>query len=392
MAARLTVVSNGHGEDAIGAALARELHDRRPDLEILAFPLVGSGSSYRSAGVPTRGVCRPMPSAGLMLHSWSNFEADLRAGWLGVAAAQARSLARHRTYVLVIVGDLFAQLLAATVRSRARFVYQPLVSVLQAGESRPPLHRLAMERFTYPERLLMRHRADRVYVRDEPSAAWLRDHGVPHAVSLGNPAMDAVLRFGSAGDRGGGNRVALLPGSRAHSSRSLGLMLSVVEHERLDAAVSWALPHPPAVAGWAWRPAEDTNAVLGALVRGSTVVRVFDRKVGAALSGARIALATAGTAAEQAAAAGVPVVSFPLPPEHTRDFLAGQERLLGDALTVVAADRSAIAGAARSLFEDDAAHATAAEAGRRRMGGPGGTRAIAEDLLAHTARLEALRG
>lgn len=391
MGSRLTVVSNGHGEDAIGALLSREVRSQRPDLEVRAFPLVGGGRAYHDVGIATLGPCRPMPSGGLMLHSWENLSADLRAGWLSLAATQFRDLARHRAEVLLIVGDLFAQLMAASTWSRARFIYQPLVSVLQADGARPPLHRLAMERFTYPERLLMRHRAHRVYVRDDASAAWLRRHGVHHAVSLGNPAIDVVAGTITERDAESGDRLALLPGSRAHADRALALMLSVVATTDLTAAVAWAMPHPPRPAGWEWRPGDSARGRLGTLVRGSSVVAVFERDVAKALGGAKLALATTGTAAEQAAAAGVPVISFALPPEHTADFLAGQKRLLGEALTVTDPDRDAIVTAAQALLGDEARFRRAAGAGRLRMGGSGGTSAIVSDLLTRAAALGAIR-
>lgn len=40
---RILLLSNGHGEDAIGAAIAREL--ARLGLEPLPLPLVGSGNA-----------------------------------------------------------------------------------------------------------------------------------------------------------------------------------------------------------------------------------------------------------------------------------------------------------------------------------------------------------
>jgi uncharacterized protein (TIGR03492 family) len=110
-----------------------------------------------------------------------------------------------------------------------------------------------------------------------------------------------------------------------------------------------------------------------------------------ALDSARIAFGTTGTATEQAAAVGVPVVSFPVPPEHTPGFLVGQKRLLGDALEVVDPEPGAVAHAARRWLDDPDRWARAAAAGRDRMGGPGGTRAIAADVLAEARRRGAIR-
>ena len=392
--AGLVIVSNGHGEDAIGAALARELHRLAPDLSLVAYPLVGAGRAYEDAPVALTGPRQELPSAGLTVHTLDNLIADLRAGWLPMTGRQLVDLARMRADALLVVGDLYAQLLAATVRAPARFVVQPLVSVRQAGAERPPLHRIAMERFTLLERWLLARRADRVYARDEPTAAWLREHGVASAVFLGQPAMDAVAEVTPGAlpaTAGAFLRLALLPGSREHANRSLAVMLGAVERLDAVATVAWARSAPPDVPGWAWSPA-DAPGARGRLERGSRSVLLTDRDLVPALDGAQLALATTGTAAEQAAAAGLPVLSFPVPPEHTRAFLAGQRRLLGPALTVVPTAPDAVAAAVRELAADPVRYRDAARAGRERMGGPGGTRAIARDLVERLGRRDAPAG
>src|SRR5690625_7239902 len=55
------------------------------------------------------------------------------------------------------------------------------------------------------------------------------------------------------------------------------------------------------------------------------------------LSEAAVAVGTVGTALEQAAAAGIPCLSFALAGRHTRAFLANQQRLLRGALHVAPA-------------------------------------------------------
>ena len=386
--AGLVIVSNGHGEDAIGAALAREIQQLAPHLSLVAYPLVGAGRAYENAPVTLTGPRRELPSAGLTVHTLDNLIADLRAGWISMTGRQLVGLARTRADALLVVGDVYAQLLAASVRASARFVLQPLVSVRQAGAARPPLHRVAMERFTRLERWLLAHRADRVYARDEPTAAWLRGHGVDSAVFLGYPAMDAVAGVAPARrlpPDGTALRLALLPGSRDHANRSLALMLEAAERLGAEASVAWAPTAPPAIPGWTWRD-DDAPARRGWLERGDQRVLVTSRDLVPALDGAHLALATTGTAAEQAAATGLPVLSFAMPPEHTRAFLAGQQRLLGSALTVVPAAPEAVAVAVRKAVADPEGYREAARAGRDRMGGPGGTRAIARDILERIER------
>lgn len=105
------------------------------------------------------------------------------------------------------------------------------------------------------------------------------------------------------------------------------------------------------------------------------------------LGAADLVLSTSGTASEQAAALGRPVVAFPVPPSYTGAFLANQRRLLGEALTVSSAEPAALAAALSELWRDPARYAAAAAAGRDRMGPPGGVRAIAEDILRRVAAI-----
>src|SRR5690606_11340692 len=52
----ILIISNGHGEDLLGALLARQLAAEAKDLPIAAYPVVGEGGAYRRAGVEVVGV------------------------------------------------------------------------------------------------------------------------------------------------------------------------------------------------------------------------------------------------------------------------------------------------------------------------------------------------
>ncbi|MBZ4241284.1 hypothetical protein LAN32_22920, partial [Mycobacterium tuberculosis] len=73
------LVSNGHAEDLIGAALARELRRRLPEVPVLALPLVGGGGAYAGAAA-VGGPLLTLPSGGFPFGSLDNLRADLRAG------------------------------------------------------------------------------------------------------------------------------------------------------------------------------------------------------------------------------------------------------------------------------------------------------------------------
>lgn len=378
----VVIVSNGHGEDVIGASLAGALLELAPTLRVRAFPLVDDGAAYDARGIDRLGPCRTMPSGGFMMHSPALFLSDVRAGFVGMTLRQMAGLARLRCDVLVVVGDVYGQALATLARARFRAVLQPLVSARHFTGARPPAaNRFFMERLSYPERALMRHRAAVVYARDEPTALWLRRHGVPHAAWLGNPMMDGAGGTPLSG-LPPGPVVALLPGSRRFASRALVRMAeALVELPGAVGLVAWSGGALPELPGWvAARPPASLHGAHAFEAAASRLI-VVEGRFGDVLASARVALGTAGTAQEQAAGVGLPVVSFPLEPHYTRAFLNNQKRLLGEALTVVEGTPGAVATALRRLLRDDDLRARLGSEGARRMGPAGGSARIAHDLL-----------
>ena len=161
--AKITLLSNGHGEDAIGVLLGLEIRHLRPDIHVSTYPIVGAGQSYQDAGFNVLGARRVMPSGGLTLHSASMLRRDLCAGLVGLTLRQWSDLRRLETDILVVVGDIYAQLQSALVKTRCRFVYQTLVSALHSrGRAKGDMRRVFMEVFTPLERMLMRRLAERV--------------------------------------------------------------------------------------------------------------------------------------------------------------------------------------------------------------------------------------
>ena len=385
----VTFLSNGHGEDVIGALLAEEIMRRRPDLRVQAFPTVDEGRAYEKLSIPILGPRRAMPSGGLLMHRPDLFAQDLKAGFLRMTAKQLLELRQLETDVLVVVGDIYALLLSSLVTTKARFVVQTLVSA-HHGEGRflarlKHPNRLLMERIASPERALMRRLARHVYVRDEATVGFLRSKGLERVSSLGNPALDAVAGEPLREHMGAPLRVALLPGTRRYAPAALNAMLRALARvPDATGLVAWAggtLPPPPAP--WSSAPSPPNAVGLrSTLVHGEQKVYIYENRFADILHTSQLVLGTAGTANEQAAALGKPVVSFPVPPLYSQAFLRNQKRLLGDALTLAEARPEAVAAALKVLLTDDAKRERAAAAGKARLGEPGGTRAIVADILA----------
>ena len=96
---------------------------------------------------------------------------------------------------------------------------------------------------------------------------------------------------------------------------------------------------------------------------------------------ADVVVGLAGTANEQAAWLGKPVVTFPGPgTQATRRFVELQQRLLGEAL-VAARDWKDAADVVARLLNDPAERASRGQVGRQRMGDAGAVKKIANKIL-----------
>ena len=120
----------------------------------------------------------------------------------------------------------------------------------------------------------------------------------------------------------------------------------------------------------------------GVLQHGEHVVPLFRRRFADILHASRVTIGMAGTANEQAAGLGIPVLATPgLGPQFTPKFLATQKRLLGYAVWIEPRDLDALASAVIRLATDEPLRARMAAAGYERMGPPGAARAIAEHVV-----------
>ena len=380
----VSFLSNGHGEDNIGASLALVFRQICPDAKLFAFPTVNEGKAYEGRVLDILGPREYMPSSGLLMHNWELFKADIKAGFIPMTLKQIRSLANLRTDVLIVVGDAFALLLSSLVKTRYRFYVQTLVSVHHSQTKAPRPNRFFMEHLSYPERALIRHLVHQTYVRDELTARSLQRSGLKQVSFLGNPMLDELS--GQALDIQP-PILGLLPGTRAYSLAALELMLLALDHlENVTALVAWAFETEiPEFSGWQAAQVRQEKGLLKSLERGSNRVEFFKGRFADILHTADLVIGTSGTANEQAAALGKPVLAFPVPPIYSQAFLDNQKRLLAEALTLVPAEASAIAETVTTLLGDEMLYQMASARGQQRMGKAGGSEAIIKDILQRIA-------
>ncbi|HTM78621.1 MAG TPA: hypothetical protein VL133_13455, partial [Devosia sp.] len=133
---RYLFISNGHGEDAIAAAIIRQMP---AGSSIEAYPMIGAGNAY-TAACPLVG-----PRATLASEGWRNVKGSLRrdiaTGGLGTVPPALRFLrkVRGRYDRVVVVGDMVGVLACLATGHRGIFyldVYKTGAARLYSGLER----------------------------------------------------------------------------------------------------------------------------------------------------------------------------------------------------------------------------------------------------------------
>ncbi|PZA07016.1 MULTISPECIES: lipid-A-disaccharide synthase-related protein [unclassified Meiothermus] len=380
----LLIISNGNAEDLIGSHLLRFFQ-----VPARALPLVGRGLAYERVGAEVIGPRQEMPSGGFPFGSLHNLIADLRSGFISQNLKQWEAAFRGSSgcKAIVAVGDAYTLLIGVAFgRGLPLFHINPLVSAyylegqsLQQRLSR--LNELGAEDFLWYERWAQR-RARAVYVRDQVSEARLKRLGIPHARFYGSFAMD-ILPPPQKQLRGildGRPVIALLPGSRGDVAFSLPRMLKATLYlNELQPLVAWPLGFEGirVPEGWTLALQGEEMAIAHKGQHRVFLLRGYFSEI---LHHAKVALGTAGTANEQAAGLGIPVVGFPTPgPQFTLGFAQRQRRLLGPALTLAKPEATEIAQAVRAVLEEER-YRLASAAGKTRIGPPGALPRIAKEI------------
>ncbi|WP_019585353.1 lipid-A-disaccharide synthase-related protein [Deinococcus apachensis] len=382
------LLSNGTAEDLIGARLLAQL-----DGEARVLPLVGAGRAYAGLpGVTRLGSALDLPSGGFPFGSLGNLRADLRAGLVGASLGQWRAARRAARVAgaVVVVGDAYA-LMVGTLAAREAGLplihVQPLLSAhyLEGLDLRGALREANAlgANLPMPYELRLARGAHAVFVRDAATARYYRERGV-RARWAGSFAMDVLppIERDLSPLTGGRPVLALLPGSRGDHRESLPLMLRAAARlSSVAALVAW--PHGwdevTLPGGWTLDAEGDTAFAQGE----GTRVALLRGAFGAVARAADVAVGTAGTANEQLAGLGVPVVAFPTHgPQYTPGFARRQGRLLGEALSVVGADPEAVAEEVKALLTDGGRRTRASLAGLSRVGPAGALPVIAAELRA----------
>lgn len=373
---RYLVISNGHGEDAIGAALVRRLAG---EAQVEAYPMIGSGKSYE-------GACRIVgPRATLASEGWRNVKGSLRrdvvsGGLLTVPPALKflRSVRGHYDKVIVI-GDMVG-VLAALPTGLRDLIY---LDVYKTGAAR----------LYAPAEIWAIQKACRtVFCRAESLAEKLRSAGVD-ARCAGNIMMDAIPYgdYDAMARRRAPLAVTLLPGSRALTAESFALQIGALrlipDEERPDVFLAVAgsvnvedLAKAASLRRTALLSTDSDD--LGELSDGNLTVHMARGvAMGNLVDASDVVLSQAGTATIQSLGLGRPAITF-INPRDRRSRFDDEQNLFGEARTVTEARAGDIARALRDLLTNNEKRLRLAQIGRQRIGGPGAMEAIVAEIAA----------
>ncbi|WDR06572.1 hypothetical protein PSQ90_03665 [Devosia rhodophyticola] len=368
------VISNGHGEDWIAAALIKALPD---NIRAEAYPMIGAGNAYAH-------VCPIVgPRAALASEGWRNVKGSLRkdiaTGGLSVIPPALRFLRqiRGRYDRVIVVGDMVG-VLGCVLTGVGDLTY---LDVYKTGAARlySPLEAMAIRRS-----------CKAVFCRAANLAAILKDKGVD-ARCVGNIMMDTV----PSGDYDAGARrsrphaVTLLPGSRALTAESFAVQINALRtlsaNERPDIFLALAgsvkvddlarsakLQRTPMLTGEASDVGELSDGDL-------TVHMARGGAMGNLLATSDIVLSQAGTATVQALGLGKPAITF-VNARDRRSRFRDEQELFGSARIVTEADPASVGQALGGLLRNSQERARLGDIGRQRIGGPGAMAAIIEEL------------
>ena len=372
---RLLVISNGLGEDSIGAELARRLPK---DVTVEAYPTLGAGHAYEGI-CPIVGPRAQLPSEGSRVGAGTIIR-DVAGGLFGTIRPALKFLrgARSGYGDVVVIGDFVG--VAACWLSGIRNVVW--LDVYHSGHGR-----------TYHgiEKAIARRTCRIVFCRHADLAASLVAAGID-ARAAGNVMMDTIPSGLYPADqrRLRLQAVTLLPGSRRSAAENFALQVEAITRLppdlRPDIFVAVADGLDPEELGKATGmfvhpPSRNDGVDLGRLSGRGLHINLARGALGDLLELSDVVLSQAGTATIQSIGLGKPVISFVRDTDRGRRIDA-VNRLYGEARETVPPDAAALAAALQRLLLDRNERERRGAIGRERIGGPGALAQIVSVLSA----------
>ncbi len=377
-------LSNCYGEDRSGALILKELKTKIPRCQVLGAPLISQGEEYLKRGIKVITKAPLPPSGGFPTRSFKYLILDiLNSRLIPIRYFYTLKKWREKTISAIVVGDVFLLILGTLALKKRLFFLAPCKSDHQNPH-------YAIERF------IVKRLASVIFTHDEYTASNLCKQGI-NALFLGNPMMDELIQNSEFRIQNSEFKIGILPGSRDESYNNFKKILKVVEllsthptshipqpitflvavSERLDVEkLASVVQKDPRQDGYA------TTGNTGFQPVKRKEILFFKNTFASVIKSSDIIIGLAGTANEQTAGLGKPIVSFAgTGPQTTKKRMKNQERLLGGALKFVEDFPNGVVREINLVLDNPEIREQRGRIGIDRMGPPGGAKRIAEYIL-----------
>ncbi|MFC1496402.1 hypothetical protein ACFL52_03200 [Candidatus Margulisiibacteriota bacterium] len=343
---KILIISNGHGEDLVGAALSEKLTGHK----ISALPIVGEGKAYENKGCQILGPRKKLPGGGFSLRHLPSLISDLQSGLFGNILEIYRVIKQQNADLVIAIGDIVPLIFSKLVKA-------PLVFI---GVNKSDYYKWFGYSYT-PWEIQLLKKAKIVFTRDQLTADNLSKKGV-NAKFVGNPLMNNLqlptsnVQTNPKSQTLNPKLIGLLPGTRIKDKE-----LNLKDFEILKTEIN-----------------KIDKDIMFEIATKENFKRV--------LSESKLIIGLSGTGNEQAAGLGIPVVSFPgLGSQYTKKFGQAQKQLLGDALSFIP-ERAfiKIAQNVLDILKDPQKNKSMSQAGKERMGGIGAIDNISNYVLSNS--------
>ncbi len=383
-------LSNCYGEDRSAALIAEELlkihtlefrvKDKKQKInsQLLGASLISQGEEYEKKGISLL-IKGKMPPSGGFPRNFVDFIKDVvTSSYIPIRYYIALRKIRKEIIQAIVVGDIFLLVLAwFGLRKRLIFL-APAKSDYQN-----PHYKF--------ECWAMRKICIKVFTHDEYTAQNLKKEKIP-ALFVGNPMVDELKETHNSQltTHNSKNLIGILPGSRKEAYKNFLKILVVVEQIsnkkegiKFVAAIPSSLDLQKLITlsesnGWKHTKSETCN--LQTIINKNKVeVCLATNSFVTLINESDVIIGLSGTANEQAASLGKPIVSFKGCGTQTSiTRIQNQERLLGGCLKFISDFPEGVVTEVIELLNNEELRQTRGKIGKKRMGPPGGAKNIAQ--------------
>lgn len=377
MKKNILFVSNCFGEDRAASFIAFELKKLSEEsYNIFGASLISNALDYKNKDIEVIYSSEIPPSGGFPTKSFKGFFIDLFSGSFKSIFHFKKKLSEFNGQidVLFVVGDVFLLYISKSSLKPKKTIF---LALAKSNYFMPHY---------WVEKLYIKKNADFVLTRDEYTMQNLKRSGI-NAYFLGNPLVDGINKPDSylLNIPGGVRIIGILPGSRKEATRNFEIILKIIEKlKNLNilflTALSDNLDYESFIDVLKKNEYSIQISSIVSAKKENTII-IAKGLFTEIIHRAELIIGLAGTANEQAAAIGKPVISFVgsgVQSNYRR--MKEQEKLLGGAAKFVKKHED-VAKEIIYLLNNNKEILRRGKIGRERMGGSGASKNIAEFLI-----------